>query len=229
MQLSTHFTLEEMTRSDTAEKYMIDNTLSIKNDKQAALITNLQRVCDSILEPVRVHYDVPITPSSGYRCPKLNSIVRGSPASQHTRGEAVDFEVGGVSNLELAHWVKDNIPDFDQLILERYDPKDPEGGWVHVSISGSAPRKEVRTMGRTVSATSLPTLPTSDIQVADPSSAQNERIAVMKFNLPKIKLNLSKKTITALIAAVLTVLGIAVSEDTQDAIFDIITIEEAIE
>jgi zinc D-Ala-D-Ala carboxypeptidase len=85
-----------------------------------------------ILEPVRNHYDTPFVPNSGFRCLELNRAIGSSDTSQHTTGEAVDFEVPGVPNKDLALWVKDNCK-FDQLILEFYKDDDPASGWVHCS------------------------------------------------------------------------------------------------
>ena len=59
MQLSKHFTLEEMTRSMVAARKGIDNTPG------AGEIKNLENVCYEILEPVRAHFDKPIMVSSG--------------------------------------------------------------------------------------------------------------------------------------------------------------------
>jgi zinc D-Ala-D-Ala carboxypeptidase len=50
--------------------------------------------------------------------------------SQHAKGQAADFEVPGVANIELARWIEANL-DYDQLILEFYDPNDPAAGWIH--------------------------------------------------------------------------------------------------
>ena len=58
MQLSKHFTLEEMTRSMVAARKGIDNTPG------AGEIKNLENVCYEILEPVRAHFDKPIMISS---------------------------------------------------------------------------------------------------------------------------------------------------------------------
>ena len=52
---------------------------------------------------------------------------------QHCKGEAVDIEISGISNYELAVWVKDNL-NFDQVILECYRQGEPNSGWVHVSL-----------------------------------------------------------------------------------------------
>ena len=60
-------------------------------------------------------------------------------------GEAVDIEVPGVSNLELAYWIKEKL-QFDQLILECWTGKS-DSGWVHVSYK-DINRKEVLTYER---------------------------------------------------------------------------------
>ena len=45
-----------------------------------------------------------------------------------------DFESYSVSNPDLAEWIRDNL-EFDQLILEFYDGKDPNGGgYIAVTI-----------------------------------------------------------------------------------------------
>jgi hypothetical protein len=61
--------------------------------------------------------------------------------SQHTLGQAADFEVPGISNMELAQWIIDNL-DYDQLILEFYDDVDPRSGWVHCSYVENPNRKK---------------------------------------------------------------------------------------
>ena len=56
MQLTKHFTLEELTFSDAAMRHGIDNT---PNDE---IVENLKRLCALILEPVRdiVHKPVQV-------------------------------------------------------------------------------------------------------------------------------------------------------------------------
>ena len=67
---------------------------------------------------------------------------------EHTRrersGEAADFEIKGVSNQEVAEWIRDNL-EFDQLILEGAKPDDPNAGWIHVSYSKSRARQMAMT------------------------------------------------------------------------------------
>jgi len=92
---------------------------------------SLRTIAQNILEPIRIVFDVPFAPSSGFRCEELNDRIGGSRTSQHCKGEAVDIELPGVSNLELARWCQDNL-NFDQLILECWDGR-PDSGWVHIS------------------------------------------------------------------------------------------------
>ena len=126
MQLSDHFSLRELTKSQTAER------LGIANEPDDEAVENLIILCDMILEPVRNHYGTPFVPNSGYRCLELNRAIGSSDTSQPTTGEAVGFGVPGVPNKALALWVKDNCK-FDQLILEFYKDDDPASGWVHCS------------------------------------------------------------------------------------------------
>jgi putative chitinase len=136
MQLSEHFNLKEFTKSETAIRKRIDNTPNAQHAQ------NLKNVCEKILEPVRNHFGKPVRINSGYRGPALNAAVGGSSKSQHCNGEAVDFEIDGLPNPELAKWVSENC-DFDQIILEFYDPKEgPNSGWVHASYSAGKNRKQ---------------------------------------------------------------------------------------
>ena len=137
MKLSDHFSLWELTKSQTAIRNGIDNT----PDEES--IRNLKEVCTKILEPVRTHYGRPFTPSSGYRCWSLNRLLGSSDRSQHITGEAVDFEVPGISNMDVARWIINEL-SYDQLILEFYKEPDPNSGWVHCSYVGIKNRNKAR-------------------------------------------------------------------------------------
>jgi zinc D-Ala-D-Ala carboxypeptidase len=126
MNLSEHFTLHELCKSQTAER------LQIRNEPNDEDIRNLMLVCENVLEPVRVNYNIPFAPSSGFRCPDLNQAIGSSDTSQHTMGQAVDFEIPTIPNKDVALWIMDNC-EFDQLILEFYKDDDPSSGWVHCS------------------------------------------------------------------------------------------------
>jgi|TARA_R110002012_G_scaffold158322_1_gene319729 zinc D-Ala-D-Ala carboxypeptidase len=126
MKLSEYFTLEEMVKSQTASRLAIDNSPSYESLQSMAFL------CKNILDPVRVQFGKPFSPSSGYRSVELNRAIGGSQTSSHCSGSAVDFEVPGISNLAVANFVLDNL-DFDQLILEFYDGS-PNSGWIHASV-----------------------------------------------------------------------------------------------
>lgn len=135
--LSAHFTLREAVRSQTAARRGIDNTPPLET------IPALVRVAEHILEPVRAQFGVPFSPNSFYRSPALNAAIGGASHSQHTKGCAVDIEIPGHSNYEVAKWISENL-DFDQLILECWKPDDPHAGWVHCSyVSVSENRREI--------------------------------------------------------------------------------------
>ena len=127
VKLSPNFWLSELVKSSTAERLSIDNWP--KNPRE---VDNLQKIAVNILQPVREHYDIPFSPSSGFRCLKLNRALKSKDSSQHVKGQAVDFEVPGVPNKELAEWIRDNL-NFDQLILEFWYEGSPNSGWVHCS------------------------------------------------------------------------------------------------
>jgi len=151
-QLSEHFSLSELTRSDTAVRLEIDNTPSEK------YIDNLKLLCHNILEPVRRVWG-PVRVNSGYRSLSLNMSINPFTStinnlSKHCTGEAVDFEVEGVGNAELAQWCVENLPIWDQIILEFYTPGTLNSGWVHGGFVKVGNRRDVFTAvkdnGRTV-------------------------------------------------------------------------------
>jgi zinc D-Ala-D-Ala carboxypeptidase len=121
MNLTPHFTLQEMTVSQTAVRMGINNT------PNARQITNLTRLCENILEPFRAMVGKPINISSGFRNPTVNSLVGGSSTSQHMKGEATDFTVEGLTVQQLFDLIRTSALPYDQLIQE-FD------SWVHVSF-----------------------------------------------------------------------------------------------
>jgi zinc D-Ala-D-Ala carboxypeptidase len=138
MKLSKNFVLAEFTKSNTAKKKGIDNT------PQGEHMTNLKYIVENVLQVVREHFGKPVKINSGYRSPALNKAVGGSSKSQHCNGQAVDFEIMGVPNLELADWIGDNL-EFDQLILEFYNPEEGENsGWVHCSLKEEGDNRKQR-------------------------------------------------------------------------------------
>jgi zinc D-Ala-D-Ala carboxypeptidase len=136
MQLSKHFSLEEMTFSETAIR------LGIPNEPEDYHIANLRLLCNELLEPVREILDRPIFVNSGFRCWELNSALDGSSTSEHPEGRAVDFRVLGMTPYEVCQKLVENQARlrFNQLILE-FDR------WTHLSVpkAGVDPKREIMT------------------------------------------------------------------------------------
>lgn len=128
MNLSKNFTLSELTKSNEAARWGIDNTPT------ADVVENLKALAENILQPVRDHFGI-VTVSSGYRNKAVNAKAGGSATSDHIKGFAADFEVYGVQNKVLAEWIRDNLK-FTQLILE-FPGQNPNDGWIHVSYDKS--------------------------------------------------------------------------------------------
>lgn len=135
MELSKNFTLREMTRSQTATRKGIDNKPSGIHE------ANLILLCQHILQPLRDYYGRPLRITSGYRSPELCLAIGSSVNSQHAKGQAADFEIPGVSNKDLAEYIRDNL-SFDQLILEFFSPSDPNSGWVHCSFNNKVENRK---------------------------------------------------------------------------------------
>lgn len=134
-QLSEHFSLAEMTH--TSQPF--------PNVPNALETANLRTLCRAVLEPIRAHFQLPVHINSGFRSELVNEAVGSKFTSQHRKGEAVDIEIPGISNYELAKWIRESLA-FDQLILENYTPGQPSSGWVHVSYRAGRLRKSVLTM-----------------------------------------------------------------------------------
>ncbi len=132
MQISPHFTLIQLVRSETADASGIDNAAPPE------LIDNLKRLAEG-LEQVQALLGHPLEISSAYRCPELNAIVGGAPTSQHVLGEAADFDCPEFGTpLEVVRAIAASDIRFDQAILEY-------GRWVHISFS-AAPRNRLLTI-----------------------------------------------------------------------------------
>ena len=138
--------LKELLFSETATRLGIDNTPTDQ------ILINLQTLIYEVITPIVNQFgDIKIT--SGYRSPALCKAIGSSERSQHTSGMAVDCEVLGVANKELADWVVNHL-EFDQCILEFWKPEEINSGWVHISYNKSGNRKmylrAYKANGRTV-------------------------------------------------------------------------------
>lgn len=119
--LTDHFTLEELTYSNTALALQLDNKPS------EDIISNLITLATG-LEAVRSLLGYPLHINSGYRCEQLNKAVGGSAKSAHMQGWAADFTCSSFgSTLEIVKKIRESNIKFDKCI--------EEGRWVHISFS----------------------------------------------------------------------------------------------
>lgn len=120
MNLTDHFTLEELTRSSKAERFGINNSVP-------ALILPRLNVLAHGLEDVRALLGFPLHIDSGYRCPALNAAVGGAKDSAHMAGYAADFVCDPFGDaLSIVTAIEASDIKFDQCIQE--------GSWVHISF-----------------------------------------------------------------------------------------------
>lgn len=123
--LSDHFSLEELTASQTAARQ------GIRNDPPPAERAALSSTAERMEDVREILGGKVITVSSGYRSPALNAAVGGTAKSAHVRGRAVDFicpRFGSPLDIcrALAAAERRGEIRFDQLI--------EEGTWVHISF-----------------------------------------------------------------------------------------------
>jgi hypothetical protein len=132
MNLTPHFTLDELTASETAERNGWDNS---PNDAELA---NLTRLAD-FLEQVKVVLGgKPVMINSAFRSKKVNDSVGSKDTSQHRIGCAADIRVPGMTPDEVVRKIIASGISYDQVIRE-FDR------WTHISIPNSvdtSPRKQ---------------------------------------------------------------------------------------
>lgn len=134
MKLSNNFELSEFLFSETAYRYDIKEQFTPSKE----VVDNLKLLCVNILQPVRDKFGA-IKITSGYRCRKVNDIVKGSVTSQHKTGQASDIQALNTTNRVLFEYIKKSDLPFHQLIWEFGTKNNP--AWVHVSFSGKPIRQ----------------------------------------------------------------------------------------
>lgn len=133
VRLSTYFTQDELTASDYAARYGMNNEPD-QRALESLRYTALQ------LDRVRALLGVPVLVSSAYRSPRVNEAVGGSKRSQHMLGQAVDLIAPSFgSPRAVARLIMESHIPFDQLILEY-------GRWVHISFTQHNTRGDVLTI-----------------------------------------------------------------------------------
>ena len=142
--LSEHFTLGEMTKSNTHPE--------VYNIPSHEAIANLKRVCEW-LEVLRERYndkygvgEEPIIINSGYRSPQLNRAIHGVAGSNHMTGCAADIRVSGMEQLLryaviLMDYADESKQEFDELLIER----NSHGAiWLHFAVRPSNNRRKIK-------------------------------------------------------------------------------------
>ena len=127
MKLTEHFSLEELTSSETAERNGWDNT------PNASEISNLIRLA-GMLEQVRSLIGKPIMINSAFRSKQLNDGVGSKDSSQHRVGCAADIRVPGMNPDQVCRAIINAKLPYDQIIREFYNAETNAGGWTHISV-----------------------------------------------------------------------------------------------
>lgn len=133
--MSEHFSVAELCRSAAADAAGLANTPS------EAQVSNLCRLMEELLEPVRALLGVPLRITSGYRSHVLNEMVGGMPNSAHLDGRAADFIPSGFEIAAAFDAIKNQPLPFDQLISEH---SVSGATWLHIAIAPEdrEPRRE---------------------------------------------------------------------------------------
>jgi len=134
--LSPHFTLEELTFTDHRE---FDNT---PNDAEK---NNLKRLAEFLEQVKTVLGGKPIMVNSAFRCKQVNDAVGSKDTSQHRIGCAADIRVPGMTPDEVVKAVIASGIGYDQIIRE-FDR------WTHISVPNTitnTPRRQALIIDKT--------------------------------------------------------------------------------
>ena len=129
MNLSEHFTLDELTHTDHRE---FDNTPNTQETE------NLERLALFLEEVKEVLGGKPIMVNSAFRCKQVNDAVGSKDTSQHRIGCAADIRVPGMTPDEVVKAVIAAGIGYDQIIRE-FDR------WTHISVPNTkdmTPRRQ---------------------------------------------------------------------------------------
>jgi putative chitinase len=135
MQLSQHFTLEELTHTDHRE---LDNT---PNDIE---INNLKRLAEFLEQVKTVLGGKPVMINSAFRSKAVNDAVGSKDSSQHRVGCAADIRIPGMTPDEVVKAIIASGIGYDQVIRE-FDR------WTHISVPTEPmgkPRKQALIIDR---------------------------------------------------------------------------------
>lgn len=126
--MGKYFTISEMCKSETAESRHIDNHPSPE------VVDNLEILIE-MMDKIREKWGSPIIVTSGYRCPQLNTVIKGAKNSSHMKGLACDFHPAKGKKSDLFKMIKEMMDSGEitvsQLIWEYGNKKEPQ--WIHIA------------------------------------------------------------------------------------------------
>ena len=127
MNLTAHFTLEELTITDHRE---------LENKPNETELANLKRLAEFLETVKTVLGGKPIMVNSAFRSKAVNDAVGSKDTSQHRIGCAADIRVPGLTPDEVVKAIIASGIGYDQVIRE-FDR------WTHISIpNAGTPRKQ---------------------------------------------------------------------------------------
>ena len=132
--ITKNFKWYEFFKSSTALRHDMNN---YTNDKD--VLKNIEMLTTNILQPLRDVFG-PIKITSGYRSPLLNTLIKGSPTSNHCYGYAADIEPwdDSIKLIDIIEYIHGNF-QYRELIAEYF----PEG-WVHVAYRDKANNRQLK-------------------------------------------------------------------------------------
>ena len=138
MNLTQHFTLEELSHSDYADAH------GIKNYPGQQAQQNLIMLCVLILEPLRIAIGQPIKINSAFRCKAVNTGVGGVSTSHHLLGLAADIHFDNETQLNAMIKELQNNKHLDLALIER----SKSSRWLHVQLplTNRLPRHKISTI-----------------------------------------------------------------------------------
>lgn len=139
LQLSPHFSLHEMMRSNAAERNNVDNRATANEINRLVLLARY-------MEQVRTLFRQPIIVTSAFRSREINKLVGGAVNSDHVAGYAIDFKMSNFTPQEICDTIANNGFKYHQLINEF-------NSWVHLSINPALRNQDLiaqKINGRTV-------------------------------------------------------------------------------
>ena len=129
MNLSEHFTLEELTHTDHRE---------LSNEPNESETENLKRLANFLEQVKTVLGGKPIMVNSAFRSKAVNDAVGSKDTSQHRIGCAADIRVPGITPDQVVKAVIASQLPYDQIIRE-FDR------WTHISVPNTkdmTPRRQ---------------------------------------------------------------------------------------